>query len=142
MGEAGIEGEDDVEGLVGHGNLRDRTQAIDGPIVPDIGCVLNDIVPTFYAMTTVGILIYPDFQLLDATGPAAAFEAATESGSPSRPYVIHMLAPGGGLVRSSCGIAVATTTLAAAPALDTLIVAGGAGSRAAASDPTILDFIA
>jgi len=62
---------------------------------------------------TIGFLVYPDFQILDATGPVAAFEIAARY-SPGA-YSLVFLSRDGGMVTSSSGLAVATTALAAAP---------------------------
>ena len=88
---------------------------------------------------TIGFLVYPDFQLLDATGPIAAFEIAARF-SPGA-YRLVFLSRDGGMIASSSGMAVATTALAAAPPLDTLLVAGGDGVRAPASCPITLAYV-
>jgi len=88
---------------------------------------------------TIGFLIYPDFQLLDATGPIAAFEIASHYMGGG--YALRVLAAEAGPVRSSSGIALHADALAAAPPLDTLVVAGGDGSRRSAYDPVLLDYV-
>jgi transcriptional regulator GlxA family with amidase domain len=70
----------------------------------------------------IAIVVFPGFQLLDAAGPVAVFEMAERFRPGS--YTISVLAPGGGVVRSSSGV-----SLAAAPIeprrFDTVIVSGG-----------------
>jgi transcriptional regulator GlxA family with amidase domain len=88
----------------------------------------------------VGLLIFPDFQLLDAAGPLAAFEMPMRMLQPA-PYALTVLSADGGLVRSSCGVAMDSVALAEAPALDTLIVSGGEGTRGPALDPQVLAFV-
>lgn len=88
---------------------------------------------------TIGFLVYPGFQLLDATGPIAAFEIAGRF-SPGA-YRLTVLSKDGGLVASSSGLAVATTALADAPPLDTLLVVGGEGVRTPATCPVIQAFV-
>lgn len=70
----------------------------------------------------IAIVVFPGFQLLDAAGPVAVFEMAERFRPDS--YTIDVLAPGGGIVRSSSGVC-----LAAAPIesrrFDTVIVSGG-----------------
>ena len=55
----------------------------------------------------IWILVYPDFLLLDATGPIQVFSSANDeardAGLPL-PYRIHLIAPGGGAVMSSSGV--------------------------------------
>jgi transcriptional regulator GlxA family with amidase domain len=78
----------------------------------------------------VAFLIFPDFQLLDAAGPIAAFEIAeyVRPGS----YVLSVVASEPGVVRSSSGAAMAARGLPSSGKVDTLVVAGGNGTRAAA----------
>jgi transcriptional regulator GlxA family with amidase domain len=78
----------------------------------------------------VAVLIYPDFQLLDAAGPIAAFEVAGRIRSGA--YALRVIAAKPGLVKSSSGIAMPALALGAARRVDTLIVSGGDGSRDAA----------
>ncbi|MGA7439938.1 MAG: GlxA family transcriptional regulator [Luteibacter sp.] len=70
----------------------------------------------------IAIVVFPGFQLLDAAGPIAVFEMAERFRPES--YAIHVVAPGGGVVRSSSGVC-----LTAAPLehtlFDTVIVSGG-----------------
>ena len=88
---------------------------------------------------TIGFLVYPDFQLLDATGPIATFEIAARF-SPGA-YRLVFLSKDGGMVASSSGLAVATAALADAPPLDTLIVSGGDGVKAPANCETTLAYV-
>lgn len=87
----------------------------------------------------IAFLVFEDFQVLDAAGPLAAFEIAARY----RPgaYRLRTIAAGSGAIRSSSGLAVAAEPLEAGGECDTLIVAGGEGTRAAATDPAVLDFI-
>ena len=87
----------------------------------------------------VAVLIYPDFQLLDAAGPIAAFEVAGRI----RPgaYALRVIAAKSGLVRSSSGIAMPALALGPARRVDTLMVSGGDGSRDAALCPKTRRFI-
>jgi transcriptional regulator GlxA family with amidase domain len=86
----------------------------------------------------VGFLIFPDFQLLDAAGPIAAFEIAAryEPGA----YEILALSRDGGEVRSSSGVRMVATPFAEAGRLDTFIAVGGEGTRGPAICEATLDF--
>ena len=84
----------------------------------------------------IGFLIFPDFQLLDAAGPIAAFEIAGLYGQGA--YALHVLAQTAGRVASSSGATLEAEAIDAAPALDTLVVAGGVGTR----DPALLAALA
>lgn len=81
------------------------------------------------------LLVFPDFQLLDATGPADVFAAVDEHLPPaSRPaYRLEALSLAGGLVRSSTGLELATRALPEPEqaAGCTVLVAGGFGVQAA-----------
>src|SRR5258708_35710485 len=79
----------------------------------------------------IGVLIFPDFQLLDAAGPISVFEiAARFSGSaPS----IRTLAVTPGPVRSSSGVEMLARGLKPVGAISTLIVARRQGGQAAAA---------
>jgi transcriptional regulator GlxA family with amidase domain len=87
----------------------------------------------------ISFLIYPDFQLLDAAGPIAAFEIA-ERYKP-RSYQLRVIAAESGLVASSAGAVMRADSLGRALAVDTLVVAGGEGSRAAALCPKTRRYI-
>ncbi|WP_338333669.1 GlxA family transcriptional regulator [Acetobacter sp. LMG 32666] len=87
----------------------------------------------------IGILLYPDFQLLDAAGVTTTFEIAGEFGG--APYEITPLSQHGGLVRSSSGMAVDTVPLAAAGSFDTLVIVGGHGHKQAMACPELQAFI-
>jgi transcriptional regulator GlxA family with amidase domain len=87
----------------------------------------------------IGVLVFPDFQLLDAAGPISVFEiAARLAGSlPS----IKVLAATPGPVRSSAGVELVARGLKPSGAISTLIVAGGEGVEAAAASEKTLAFV-
>ncbi|MEH2477287.1 transcriptional regulator GlxA family with amidase domain [Nitrobacteraceae bacterium AZCC 2146] len=87
----------------------------------------------------IGLLVFPDFQMLDAAGPIAAFEIANRIARVPTP--IRLLAVTPGEVKSSSGIAMVARAAKSTAALTTLIVAGGEGVRAAASCPRTLAFV-
>jgi transcriptional regulator GlxA family with amidase domain len=76
---------------------------------------------------TVAVLIFPQFQLLDAAGPITVFEAAGRDAAPPA-YRLRVMARAAGPVVSSCGVPLVAEPLIDG-ALDTLIVAGGWGTR-------------
>jgi transcriptional regulator GlxA family with amidase domain len=78
----------------------------------------------------IDMLIYPDFQLLDAAGPIAAFEVAERYYPGS--YALRVVATKAGLVRSSSGVSLPASRFGRPGRLDTLMISGGDGSRAAA----------
>jgi transcriptional regulator GlxA family with amidase domain len=99
--------------------------------MPRYAVGVNDFLPTFRAMPRrIAFLVFPQFQILDATGPIAAFEIA-ERFRPGT-YSLRSVAVTSGLIASSSGICLHASPLGRPDALDTLIVAGGEGTRAAA----------
>ncbi|HEY2872345.1 MAG TPA: GlxA family transcriptional regulator, partial [Reyranella sp.] len=89
-------------------------------------------------MRVVDLLVFPSVQVLDVTGPLQVFttanEQVTECGGPA-PYALRVVARGGQSVTSSAGVALSVTALPPiASPIDTLIVAGGPGVEAAATD--------
>lgn len=87
----------------------------------------------------IGIIIHPGFQLLDAAGPAAAFEMA-EHFCPGS-YALEMLAPGGGEIESSSGMKLAARPLSAEGPLDTAIISGGEIIRSMAAAEQIVAWL-
>jgi len=88
----------------------------------------------------VALLTYDGFQLLDATGPAAVFAAASRALG-HRAYEVVVLSPKGGETVSDSGVTLSTRALARMQAdrIDTLLIAGAeeAALRRAVADPVI-----
>jgi transcriptional regulator GlxA family with amidase domain len=87
----------------------------------------------------IGVLIFPDFQLLDAGGPISVFEIAARFAG--LPPSIKVLAAAAGPVRSSSGVEMLARDLRAAGAITTLVVAGGEGVEPAATSGKTLSFV-
>ena len=87
----------------------------------------------------IGVLIFPDFQLLDAAGPISVFEIAARCAG--LPPSIKVLAETPGPVRSSSGVEISARGLKSAGSITTLIVAGGEGVDAAAKSRKTLAFV-
>jgi len=87
----------------------------------------------------LGLLIFPNFQILDAAGPIAAFEIAGRYADGH--YAIVTRAIDAGAVRSSSGVAMIAEAARADAAYDTLMVAGGDGTHPASYAPEVLDFV-
>src|ERR1700750_558175 len=87
----------------------------------------------------IGVLVYPDFQLLDAAGPISVFEIASRltGADPS----IKTIAVTPGPVRSSSGVELLARGLRPSAAISTLIVAGGSGVDAASKCDKTLGFV-
>lgn len=93
-----------------------------------------------HAPKAVGLLIFEDFQLLDAAGPVGVFEMPMRGLAPP-PYTLGVYSLAGGPVRSSCGVEMMSAPLPARAAFDTLIVSGGEGTRGALSDTPLINAI-
>ncbi len=87
----------------------------------------------------VGIVIFPRFQILNATGPISAFEIA--SAYRRGAYELHVLSEIAGPIGSSSGVAIVAEAFDRAPKFDTLLVVGGRGVDAAMVDPAYLGFV-
>ena len=87
----------------------------------------------------IGVLIFPDFQLLDASGPISVFEIAARY--TRQVPAIRVLAVKAGPVRSSSGAEMLARDLKSANGISTLIVAGGEGIATASRCETTLAFV-
>lgn len=81
----------------------------------------------------IAVLIFPDFQVLDLTGPLEVFSQA-ERRMPGS-YALRTLAFAAGPVVSSSGLAVHAEAAEPFRGADTLVVVGGRGMDAALADP-------
>lgn len=103
-----------------------------------LGSGRNDYIPSFTAMRTLDILIFPGFQILDATGPIAAFEIADRIAPGA--YQTRIVAMEPGPIVSSAGVSI----LAQGPsdkAAHTLMIAGGDGTRPAILCERTIDWV-
>src|ERR1700730_17137208 len=87
----------------------------------------------------IGVLVFPDFQLLDAAGPISVFEIAGRFAGAAAS--IRVLAEVPGPVRSSSGVELLARGLRSSGAFSTLIVAGGDGVEVAAGSANSLAFV-
>ena len=95
------------------------------------------------------VAAFPEAQMLDVVGPLEVFSTtqrllADRAGEPGpAAYEVAVAAPRAGAIPMSSGIELAARySLADVPDdVDTLLVAGGDGSRAAARDPEYLAFL-
>lgn len=87
----------------------------------------------------IGILIFPDFQLLDAAGPISVFEIAARYAG--RKLALRVLAAQAGPVRASSGVEMLARDFRGTNAITTLVVAGGEGVAGAARCPQTLALV-
>src|SRR3954453_7242158 len=96
---------------------------------------------------TVGILIFPEVEILDFCGPFEVFASAarpTENGaSETRLFDVMTIAQTPDVVRCRGGLLVQPNhTLEKHPPLDIVVVPGGYGTRREQETPVVLDWIA
>jgi transcriptional regulator GlxA family with amidase domain len=87
----------------------------------------------------IGVLIFPDFQLMDASGPISVFEVAGRYARSATP--IRVIAAKPGPVRSSSGAEMVAKKFGPPSAITTLIIAGGDGVQRAAQDKCTIRFV-
>lgn len=102
------------------------------------------------ATRRVVMLAYPGAQMLDVVGPLEIFSgaahmlAARAQGTAARPaYTTEIIAPDAGSVSMSSGLEIVASrsTRSLRGEIDTLIVAGGEGSRAILRDESLLGWL-
>jgi transcriptional regulator GlxA family with amidase domain len=86
------------------------------------------------------VLVFPGFQILDATGPLAAFEIAARFVPGA--YQLETVAAAAGPIASSSGLTVTAGPLPDPEGVDTLLVVGGEGSRQARYEPALRALLA
>jgi transcriptional regulator GlxA family with amidase domain len=93
----------------------------------------------------VEVLGYPSVKLLDVTGPIQVFASANTlmaQAGEAVPYAIRIVAQGGERIEASGGVELAVHPLPPVNAvLDTLLIAGGEGVAAAATDAQLIDWL-
>jgi len=87
----------------------------------------------------IGVLIFPDFQLLDAAGPISVFDIAGRFAKSKVP--IRVMAADPGPVRSTSGVEMLAKKFGPSSAITTLIVAGGEGIEAASRNVCAANFV-
>ena len=96
---------------------------------------LTDLPSLAQTRFTIGIIIYPGFEVLDVYGPLEMW--ANVAG-----FDVLLIAEEAGPIRSAQGTeSVAKYSFATAPALDILMVPGGFGTRAQLENPALLSYL-
>lgn len=96
---------------------------------------------------TVGILIFPEVEILDFCGPFEVFASASppadNGASETRLFEVMSIAQSPDVVRCRGGLLVQPNhTLEDHPPLDIVVVPGGYGTRREQENPVVLDWIA
>ena len=92
---------------------------------------------------TIGILVFPRFQLLDLAGPCDAFGEVKVLSNGESEYEIFTVGTTRGPVQSSSGITLTPdrTIFDPCPHFDTLIIPGGLEIFNLLEDSTVIDWI-
>lgn len=85
---------------------------------------------------TIDILLFLDFELLDAAGPIEVF-----SRTPEEPFSLRFVSVEGGPVKSAQGLTVETEPLGNMNSEDTLFLPGGPGTRTLVEDREFISFL-
>lgn len=92
-------------------------------------------------MRRIAIVAFPEIQVLDVVGPAEVFDTASKLVGEAA-YEVEVVAPSAGPLSGSSVSLVADRALDGCRGrLDTLLVAGGRGARAAAEDESIVRWV-
>jgi transcriptional regulator GlxA family with amidase domain len=90
-------------------------------------------------MLNIGFLVFPNFNILDLSGPLAAFDVPRRELQPT-PYRLTAYSEEGGAVMSSCGVSVNTVRLGRGE-IDTFVAIGGTGAVAASRSPSMIALV-
>ena len=90
---------------------------------------------------TVGILVFPDVEVLDFCGPFEVFSVAGPGMEP-RPFTVRLIATEPGPIRAVNGLSVNPDyTMDTAPQPEILLVPGGIGTRPLLDRPDVLAYV-
>jgi transcriptional regulator GlxA family with amidase domain len=104
--------------------------------------------PRTVAPRRVAILAFPGVQSLDLTGPLEVFDIASRLIAATRPgeraYEVQVISQDGAPLETSSGLRIVphAALFDDLRGLDTLVIAGGTGTRAAARDAALIEWIA
>lgn len=90
-------------------------------------------------MLNIGFLVFPNFNILDLSGPLAAFDVPRRELRPT-PYRLTAYSEEGGPILSSCGVSVNTVPLGRGE-IDTFVAVGGLGAVAASRSPSLIALV-
>lgn len=122
--------------VAGNGRSAYIRAALDPAVKPSPGQRTTAIpAPARSGQKTVGVVLYPGFEVLDVYGPLEMWSYVPD-------FKIVLIAEQAGAVRSAQGVStLADYSFATAPALDILMVPGGLGTRTQLQNSTMLAFL-
>lgn len=130
----GVSNLDEYRATIGEGRSAYLAAALDPDVKPN-ATQAAAARPAAPGRRLVGVVLYPQFEVLDVFGPVEMWAYVPE-------FQVVMISESGGPVRSTQGVeVVADYSFANAPQLDILMVPGGAGTRVELNNPAMLDFI-
>jgi putative intracellular protease/amidase len=134
----GVSNRAEYQAQIGKGRAAYLAAALN-PAVRDSGGAASVAAPANAAAAlpkkTLGIVLYPGFEVLDVYGPLEMFAYVPE-------FTIVMIAEKAGPVRSAQGVStVADYSFATAPPLDIVMVPGGVGTYTQLLNPVMMDYL-
>lgn len=94
------------------------------------------------ATRTVGILVFPDVEVLDFCGPFEVFSSVRELGGPARMFQVSIVGETEEIVSCRGGLLVKPHVgFEDSPNFDVIVVPGGAGTRTEMNNPAVLSWI-
>jgi len=134
----GIDNLTEYNAFYGEGRAAYVKAALDPSVKPSAGQNTENITPigdSKGSLKTVGIILYPGFEVLDVYGPLEMWGYVRE-------FNVIMVAEKTGPVMSAQGVAsVADFSFETAPKLDIIMVPGGSGTTPELENPAMIDFI-
>lgn len=110
-------------------------RAVLDPKITDAGVSAVAASPQAAAKKTLGIVLYPGFEVLDVFGPLEMWAYVRE-------FNVVMIAQKAGPVKSAQGVStVADYSFETAPPLDIMMVPGGTGTRTELQNPVFLEYL-
>ena len=130
----GVSSRPECDAFIGQGRGACIRAALDARVRPTPGHSTTAPQPQS-SRKTLGIVLYPGFEVLDVYGPLEMWSYVPE-------FKVVMIAEQAGPVRSGQGIStVADYSFTNAPPLDIVMVPGGLGSRTQVQNPAMLEFL-
>ncbi len=131
----GVSNRAEYAAQIGRGRAAYVAAALD-PAVKEAGTAAPAPAPAAATpKKTVGIVLYPGFEVLDVYGPLEMFAYVPE-------FRIVMISENGGAVRSAQGVSTVTDfSFATAPPLDIVMVPGGVGTFTQLENPAMLNYL-
>ena len=125
----------EYRGTIAQGRAAFVKAALDPSIKPALTQATAAAAPAPTIRKTLGIVLYPGFEVLDVFGPLEMWSYVPD-------FKVVMVSEKGGAVRSAQGVEVMSQfSFATAPPLDILMVPGGVGTRTELLNPVFLDYL-